>query len=514
MREKTTMRHIREALRLVYQQGLSRNQAGQALGIGRTTVQELDRRFQSSGMPLEEALSLSDEDLESHLFPASAKEPSRPGIEPDLDRISQELSRPGVTLKLLWEEYRKERPEGFGYTQFWQRWSHHGKARELVMRQEHKPGEKVFVDYSGDRLEVVDPRTGEVTPKELFVMAWGASSFIYAEAQDSQKLSDWTMGHVRAFEYFGCAPSLAVPDCLRSAVTKAHRYDPVLNRTYVEMCSHYGVVAVPARPHSPRDKGKVENAVRIAQQRIVAVLRNRIFQSLAELNRAVRQEVDRINDAPMQGRDGKCRRDFFEEIDRPAAQSLAQDAWQYQQWLVRRVGLDYCVEVDRHWYSVPHALAGKAVDVRVTATAVEAYSDRERVAVHPRVHRPFGHSIQESHMPESHKHSLPVDLKSLQWRAQLIGPSMSELVQVRIDGVTHPVAALRACLGLVRLAENCHDKPKAERAARFGLDRRLVSCKEYEQILRTGVAEKPQEEDPGVVVHVNLQGPSLWAKEG
>jgi hypothetical protein len=213
--------------------------------------------------------------------------------------------------------------------------------------------------------------------KELFVMAWGASSFIYAEAQDSQKLSDWTMGHVRAFEYFGCAPSLAVPDCLRSAVTKAHRYDPVLNRTYVEMCSHYSVVAVPARPHSPRDKGKVENAVRIAQQRIVAVLRNRVFHSLAELNRAVREEVDRINDAPMQGRDGKSRRDFFEQIDRPAAQSLPHDTWQYQQWLVRRVGLDYCVEVDRHWYSVPHTLSGKSVDVRVTATAVEAYCDRE-----------------------------------------------------------------------------------------------------------------------------------------
>lgn len=209
-----------------------------------------------------------------------------------------------MTLKLLWEEYRKEYPKGLGYTQFWQRWSHHGTARELVRRQEHRPGEKVFVDYSGDRLEVVDPRTGESFAKELFAMAWGASSFIYAEAQDSQKLSDWTMGHVRAFEYFGCAPSLAVPDCLRSAVTKAHRYDPVLNRTYVEMCSHYSVVAVPARPHSPRDKGKVENGVRIAQQRIVAVLRDRIFQSLAELNRAVREEVDRINDAPMQGRDG------------------------------------------------------------------------------------------------------------------------------------------------------------------------------------------------------------------
>ena len=278
------------------------------------------------------------------------------------------------------------------------------------------------------------------------------------------------------------------------------------------MCTHYNVVAVPARAGQPRDKAKVEGAVRIVQQRIVAVLRDRIFHSLSDLNRAVREEVDRINDAPMQGYDGKTRRELFEEIDRPAAQPLPQEAWQYQQWMMRRVGLDYCVEVDRHWYSVPHTLAGKSVDVRVTATAVEIYLDRERIAVHARMHRPGGHSIRESHMPESHKHSLPVSLEQLLWRAQRIGPSVRELVKARIDGVAQPVAALRACLGIVRLAENCPDSSQVDRAARYALDRRMVACRQFELVLKSGAAEAHEEDDPGVVEHDNLHGLSLWAQ--
>lgn len=511
MRERTSMRKIREALRLVYQQGMSRNQAARALNIGPSTLKDLLKRFKASGMPLDAALQLGDTDLETHLF----ARPNQRGLrvsEPDMDHVASELKRPGVTLKLLWEEYRKIHPSGLGYTQFCDRHKKHRGGQELVMRQNHTPGEKVMVDYSGDRLSVVDRQTGEMHPKELFVMVWAASNFVFAEAQDSQKLSDWTMGHVRGFEYSGCAPSTTVPDCLRSAVTTAHRYDPVINRTYVEMCTHYNVVAVPARAGQPRDKAKVEGAVRIVQQRIVAVLRDQIFHSLADLNRALREEVDRINDAPMQGYDGKTRRELFEETDRPAAQPLPQEAWQYQQWMVRRVGLDYCVDVDRHWYSVPHTLAGKSVDVRVTATAVEIYLDRERIAVHARMHRPGGHSIRESHMPASHKHSLPVSLERLLWRAQRIGPSVRELVKARIDGVAQPVAALRACLGLVRLAENCSDPSQADRAARYALDRRMVTCKQYELVLKSGAAEVHEEDDPGVVEHDNLHGLSLWAQ--
>lgn len=506
------MRRIREALRLIYQQGMSRTRTALALGVGKTTILELLNRFETSGMPLEAALKLSDDDLERHLFPVVSGPLKRCDIEPDVSHLLSELKRPGVTMQLLWQEYRRSMPSGLGLTQFRARIHAARESRDLVMRQNHTPGEKVMVDYSGDRLSVVDRETGEVHRKELFVMVWAASNFVYAEAQDSQKLADWTMGHVRGFEYSGCAPSTTVPDCLRSAVTTAHRYDPVINRTYVEMCTHYNVVAVPARAGQPRDKAKVEGAVRIVQQRIVAVLRDRIFHSLADLNRAVREEVDRINDAPMQGYDGKTRRELFEEIDRPAAQPLPQEAWQYQQWMVRRVGLDYCVDVDRHWYSVPHTLAGKSVDVRVTATAVEIYLDRERIAVHARMHRPGGHSIRDSHMPDSHRHSLPVSLEQLLWRAQRIGPSVRELVKARIDGVSQPVAALRACLGLVRLAENCSDPSKADRAARYALDRRMVTCKQFELVLKSGAAEMHEEDDPGVVEHDNLHGLSLWAE--
>jgi transposase len=517
MQTRTSMRHIREALRLVYQQGMSRNKAAQALKVGKSTLKEFVKRFEALGMSLEGALSLSDDDLQGHLYPTiPARLESRQKllIEPDLEHIASELARPGVTIRLLWEEYRKDHPDGFGYTQFWKRCRRRTPSQKLVMRQDHTPGEKVMVDYSGDRLELIDPETGEATPQELFVMVWAASGYVYAEAQCSQKLTDWTMGHVRAFEYFGCVPSIVVPDCLRSAVTKAHRYDPLINRTYVEMCTHYGVVAVPARSREPRDKAKVEATVRIAQQRIIAVLRDRTFHDLADLNRAVREEVERINLAPMQGRDKKCRRDFFDEIDRPAAVPLPLEKWECQQWHVRRVGLDYCVEVDKHWYSVPHALAGRSVDVRVTATAVEAYVDRERVAVHVRQHRRWGHSIQQAHMPEAHRHSLPVQLEQILWRAQRIGPDMQLLVQARIDSVPQPVAALRACLGLIRYAENCHDRKKANRAARFALERRMISCPQFEKILRMGAAENREEDELGVVCHDNLQGLSILAQEG
>lgn len=214
------------------------------------------------------------------------------------------------------------------------------------------------------------------------------------------------MGHVRGFEYFGCVPSMVVPDCLLSAVTKAHTYDPEINRSYVEMCHHYGVVAVPARVRKPHDKAKVENAGRIVQQRIVAVLRDREFHSLQVLNAAVRGEVDRINASPMPSYDKKSRREIFDEVDRPAARSLPDHSWEHQKWLRRRVGIDYCVEFEKHWYSAPHALVGRTVDVRATVGALEVYLDQERVAVHGRVHRPGGHSIQEAHMPELHRYAL------------------------------------------------------------------------------------------------------------
>ncbi|MCB9495462.1 MAG: IS21 family transposase [Fibrobacteria bacterium] len=507
------MRRIREALRLVFEQGMSRTRTAAALGIGKTTLLELLERLERSGLTPSEALLFNDGDLEAHLYPRASAQLDHKTREPDIAHMVAELARPGVTRKLLWEEYRKDHPEGLGYTTFCDRiHSHRGEA-DLVMRQEHKPGEKVFVDYSGDRLEVVDPVSGEVFPKELFVMAWGASHLIYAEAQDSQRMGDWTMGHVRGFEYFGCAPSVVVPDCLRSAVTKAHTYDPELNRTYVEMCSHYGVVAVPARSRKPRDKAKVENAVRIVQQRIVAVLRDREFHSLQELNAAVRAEVDRINASPMQGYDRKCRREIFEAVDKPAARPLPEASWEHQQWSRRRVGIDYCVEFEKHWYSVPHGLVGRVVDVRATVGAVEVHLDQERVAVHQRIHRPGGHSIQEAHMPQRHRHALPEHLERMLWRAGHIGPSTRAMIRARIDAVPNPVAAMRACLGLLRLAENATSTERAERAARYAMDNSLLSCRQFELVLRSGAGEAKESESVGIVTHGNLQGSSLWAQE-
>lgn len=506
------MRHIREALKLVLHEGKSANQTAVTLGLPPSTLKGCLSRFRASGMPLDVALGLSDEDLSGHLYPQVFR-PKKTVAEPDIEALLVELKRPGVTIQLLWEEYRKVHPSGLGKTQFWQRLHDHRGMTNLVMRQDHKPGERVMVDYSGDGLSVTDPVTGEVHKKELFVMAWAMSGLFFAMAQDSQKSVDWSMGHVAAFEYFGCAPSVATPDCLKSAVTKAHRYDPVLNRTYVEMCTHYGVVAVPARPHSPRDKGRVENTVRLVQQRIVAVLRDRIFHSLADLNAAVRIEVDRLNDQPMPGHDDLSRRQIFERYERPAAKELPQESWIWQEWLSRRPGLDYCVEVEKHWYSVPHGLAGKPVDVRVTASAVEIYRDRERVAVHTRSRLRRGHTIQSSHMPESHRKILEQDLVQLTWRAGHIGPNMKALVQMRIDTALHPVQAVRPIIGLVRRAENFADAAAVERAAAFAMQHNRLHCDDFERILKSRAAEEQVVEELGVVVHANLQGQALWSKE-
>ena len=507
------MKRIREALRLIIEQGVSRTRAARALGMGKTTILEMLARFKQSGLSLSEALALSDSGLESRLYPCAIVPP--PPIarrEPDMEHVASELKRPGVTMKLLWKEYRQEHPEGIGYTQFRRRVHRVVPPVDLVMHQDHKPGENAMVDYSGNGLSVVDASSGEVHGQELFVMVWACSGLCYCEAQESQKLPDWTMGHVRGFEYSGCVPKTMTPDCLRSAVTKAHRYDPVLNRTYVEMCTYHGTVAVPARAGHPRDKGKVEGMVRIVQQQIVAVLRNQTFHTLLDLNGAIRKEVDRINDTPMPGYGARSRRQLFEELDRPAALALPEKAWEYQLWLVRRVGPDYCVEVDHHWYSVPYQLAGTSVEVCVTGTAVTVYQDQQRVAVHGRVPRP-GYSIQESHMPPAHLHCLPENLDRLLYRAQRIGPWVCKLVQARIDAVIQPVAAWRACMGLVRQAENCPDPAQAERAARYALKQHLISCHRYEQILRSKVAEaEPEQEELGVVKHTNLHGMELWAK--
>ncbi len=379
--KRLSMRKLREILRLKHERGLGHRAIARACGIGVGTVSSYVGRARRAGLswPLPE--DLDDAGLEARLFPAP--EAGQERIPPDLAAIHQELKRPGVTLHLLWEEYLAVQPHGYRYSQFcdlYRRW-----ARKLKpsMRQPHRAGEKTFIDFSGKRPAVVDRRTGEEVPVELFVAVLGASSYTYAEATATQQVPDWVGAHTRMVEYFGGATSLWVPDQLKSAITRSCRYEPGINRTYEELAAHYGAVVVPARPRKPRDKAAVETSVLLAQRWILARLRHQTFFRLDALNRAIRTLLDELNDRPMQQL-GVSRRARYARLDRPALRPLPAARYVLAHWTPCRVNIDYHVQIERHLYSVPYQLIHERVEARYTTTTVELYYKGRRVTSHRR----------------------------------------------------------------------------------------------------------------------------------
>jgi len=359
------MRKIREVLRLALGEGLSCRQVSASLGIAGSTVSDHLRRAERAGVSWPLPAGLDDDALEAMLFPpappAAAQRP-----QPDFTTVHKELRRKGVTLLLLWLEYKEQHPDGYQYSQFCLLYRAFRGTVDVVMRQEHRAGEKLFVDFPGQRLPIYDRRTGAVVLEaELFVAVLGASNYLFATAVRSQELVHFVGAHVEAFEFFGAVPAIVVPDNLRSGVTKAHRYEPDINATYQEMAEHYGVVVIPTRPAKPRDKAKVEAGVLLAERWILARLRHRRFFSLAEANRAIRELVQQINDRPFKKIPGS-RRSLFEELDRPAMGALPEHRYQFAAWRFgKKVNIDYHVDVDRHYYSVPFRLVGQRIDVRV-----------------------------------------------------------------------------------------------------------------------------------------------------
>jgi transposase len=401
--KRLSMRRIRDLLRLKHAQKLSEREIAAALGISKGAVSGYLSRARAAGLSWPLPPELGDDDaLELLLFPGVVGS-RRPGRDvPDWSQIDRELRRPGVTRALLWEEYRATHPGGYGYSWFceqYEAWK--GRVRP-TMRQTHLGGEKVFVDFAGDTIDVVDPRSGEVRPAKLFVAAMGASSYIYAEACAGEGLEDWIGAHVNLFAFLGGVPKLVVPDNLKAAVTKADRYEPGLNRTYAEMAAHYGVAVLPARPRKPRDKAKVEAAVLVAQRWILARLRNRRFFSLAELNAAIRALLAEINTRVMRGY-GASRADLFAGLDRPHLGPLPEAPYTFARWKGCKVAPDYHVEVDKSYYSVPFGLIGEHVDVRICARTVEVFHRGRRVASHALSPGRRDHVTIPEHMPSAHR---------------------------------------------------------------------------------------------------------------
>ena len=504
------MRRIRDVLRLKYAQGLSERAIAASLGLGKGTVSAYLSRARRGGLGWPLPPDLDDDGLELLLFPASPTVPDAERPVPDWAKVDRELRRPGVTRALLWEEYRAGHPGGFGYTWFcthYDAWK--GRVRP-TMRQTHVGGEKVFVDFAGDTIDVIDPGTGEARAAKLFVAAMGASNFTYAEAVASEGLEDWIGAHVRMFAHLGGAPKVVVPDNLKAAVFKADRFDPGLNRTYAEMAGHYGTAILPARPRKPRDKAKVEVAVQVAQRWVLARLRNRRFFSLAELNAAIRRLLDELNMRVMRGY-GASRADLFATLDRPHLQPLPPEPYAFARWKRARVAPDYHVEVDSSWYSVPFGLIRQEVDVRVCGAVVEIFHKGQRVASHPRRPGRRAHVTVPEHMPSAHRRYAKWTPARLLAAAEKLGPSVTAFCEAVMADRPHPEQGFRTCLGVLALARS-YEPARLDAACRRGLSIRARSVASIRSILQTGLDRAFLEDEAGQLPlqHPNIRGQGYY----
>jgi transposase len=426
--------------------------------------------------------------------------------------MHQALKRKGVTLQLLWAEYVAVHGEhGYRYSQYCHRYRQWRNRQKRSMRQAHLAGEKLFIDYCGPTVSIVDRHTGAIREAQIFVAVLGASSYTYAEATYTQSLPDWIASHQRALLFYGGVPALLIPDNLLSAVTSADRYEPRINATYAEMAAHYGTAVLPARPYKPKDKAKVEVAVQVVERWILARLRHHTFFSLAELNAAIAALLPALNERPFQGRT-ECRKDLFEAIDRPALKPLPHAPYDYAEWRKARPGIDYHIAVDKRFYSVPHTLVGRTLTVRLTASTVEVLHKGQRVASHPR-HAHGRYSTLTEHMPKAHQaHREWSPGRFLDW-AKSIGPCTAQLIEQQLTGRPHPEHGYRACLGLLKLSRG-YGKPRLEAACERALAIHSASYRSVASILKQGLDQQPLHNDEAtqaeLPLHANVRGPGYY----
>ena len=506
------MRKIKEVLRL-HSLGLTQRKIARSCLIGQSTVSEYLKAAEAARLGWAEVADWDEARLSAALAP---KAPTRPKQDhrppPDFAAIHTELRQhKHLTLQLLWEEYRAVHADGYGYSRFcelYQRWR--GK-QDVVLRQEHRAGEKLFVDYAGQTIPVRNPVTGEIREAQLFVAVLGASSYTYAEATRTQGLGDWIGSHMRAFEFFNGVTEIVVPDNLKSGVTKACRYEPDVNLTYEEMAQYYGVAVVPARRRKPKDKAKVETGVLLVERWILAALRKRTFFSLGALNEAIAELLVRLNERPFRKREGS-RKTLFETLDRPALKPLPAERYQYGEWKTVRVNIDYHVEFDRHWYSVPYQLTQRQVEIRATAATVEIFHKGARVASHARSHAAHSHTTINEHRPKAHQRYLEwTPSRIIEWCGK-IGPETAQVAERILATNRHPEQGYRSCLGIVRLGEK-YPHARVEAASRRALALNVCSYQSLKSILKNhldGQAPEPAPDPQPPADHPNLRGPEYY----
>ena len=503
------MRKVREVLRLKHAHGMSYRKISGATGVGKTQAAEYVHRAAVAGLSWPLPDEVGDAELDRRLFPATL---DGAGVRPAIDwpANQNELKRRGVTLALLWQEYLAEHPAGYSYTRFCELHRAWKKTVSATMRQTHLAGEKLFVDWAGDTIGVIDPATGVEHRARIFVAALGASNYTYAEARWTETLPDWIGAHVNAFAAIGGVPLALAPDNLKAGITKPSRYEPGINRTYQDLADHYGCVVLPTRIIKPRDKAKVEVAVQIVERFVLAKLRNVTFFSLAELNAAIRDCVATINGKIMR-RMGKSRAELLETLDRPALKGLPNEPYEYAEWKRARVAPDYHIEIADHFYSVPSKLIRDVVEARFTSATVEIFHKGQRIASHPFSRVRNRHTTTPAHMPSAHRRFAEWTPAKMMDEAASIGPATVALFEAIMKAKPHPEQGFRSCLGIISLVKS-HGPERVEAACRRGNHIGATTYGSVASILKHGLdrafANDAAPESP--LQHSNIRGSGYY----
>ena len=507
---RLSMRKIFEVLRLYHDSHRSHREISRAVLASPTTVGEILRRAKLAGLSWPLPVGLTETAVEDLLYPPAVPSHTR-RPEPDWAKVHKELRRKGVTLELLWQEYKAEHPDGYQYSSFCDHFRVWSGRLSVSMRQTHTPGEKLFVDYAGPTVSIIDPLTGEIKEAAIFVAVLGASNYTYCEATWSQSLPDWIGSHVRAFEFFGGVPAVLVPDNLKSGVNKACFYEPELNPSYRDLAVHYSTAVLPARPHRPKDKAKVEAGVLLVERWVLARLRHQRFFSLGELNRHIAELMVALNQRPFKKLPGS-RASAFAEMDQPALLALPPTRHEFAQWKTVTVGIDYHIEFDGHYYSVPYRLARQKLEARATVSTVELFHRGNRVASHVRSLARGRHTTIDAHMTPAHQAVQGWSAPRLIAWGQKIGPHTKAVIEHVLNQRRHPQQGYRSCLGILRLSKT-YDEPRLEAACERDIDIGAMTYGSLKSILkhRLDVKRKsPPAQTSLPLEHANVRGPHYY----
>lgn len=508
------MRNIKEILRLKSEGNLSIRQIAKACSCSHSTVLSILGRAKTVGVSHPVPPEMTDKQLEAFLYPPAITLESNSRALPDMQYIHDELKKTkGVTLQLLWQEYKENNPQGLMYSQFCEHYRQWRKQREVSMHIEHRAGEKMFVDWAGATVQIIDPETGEIEKAYLFLAVLGASSYTFALACRSMDLDQWISAHCLAFSYFGGVTSVVVPDNLKAGVTKTCYYEPTINRTYQELANHYNTVIIPTRVASPQDKPKVEVGVKIAESWILAALRNYQFLHIAELNEAIQVKLEELNNRPFQKLEGS-RREVFLNIDQPALKPLPTTVYEFAEWKKAHVNIDYHVVFAKNLYSTPYQLIKQEVEVRATRNIIEIFHNGSRIASHQRSYRIGKYVTDPNHRPPHHQAYLEWTPERIVNWAGSIGPSTAKFVEQLLASKLHIEQGYRVCLGVIRLAES-YPAERMEKASERAIACNAISYQNLKLILEKGLDKNAMNPaSPPIIEHANIRGAKYFSNKG